>query len=88
MERVHRTIPDKLYKYFTHRNTYRYIGVLPKFVKAYNDTVHWTAGISPSRVTDSVVLAIGKRMEKAQGHVCIAKAATLRVGQHVRISKE
>jgi hypothetical protein len=32
VERVHRTIRDKLYKYFTNRN--KYIDVLPKFVKA------------------------------------------------------
>ena len=39
IERAHRTIRDKLYKYFTFKNTYRYIDVLDKFVKAYNDTL-------------------------------------------------
>jgi transposase InsO family protein len=39
VERSHRTIRDQLYKYFTHKNTYRYIDVLPNFVAAY-DTVH------------------------------------------------
>jgi transposase InsO family protein len=28
VERVHRTIREKIYRYFTHRNTYRYINVL------------------------------------------------------------
>jgi len=89
MERVQRTIRDRLYKYFTHKYTYRYIDVLPQFVKAYNDTVHWTTAMAPSRVTDSDVLAIWKRMEAARrGRVRVAKAATFRVGQHVRISKE
>jgi transposase InsO family protein len=37
IERVHCTLRDKLYKYFTYKNTYKYIDVLPKFVKAYND---------------------------------------------------
>jgi len=68
---------------------YRYIDVLPKFVKAYNETVHSTTGMAPSRVTDSVVLAIWKRMEAARsGCVRVAKAAAFRVGQHVRFSKE
>jgi hypothetical protein len=40
VERVHRTIRDRLFKYFTFSNSYRYIDVLPIFVKAYNDTVH------------------------------------------------
>ena len=78
--RVHRTIRDTLYKYFKYTNTYRYIDVVPKFLKAYNDTVHSTTGIAPSRVTDSDMLAIWKRMEAAKGRVRYAKA-TFRVGE-------
>ena len=55
VERAHR-----LYKYFNYKNTFRYTDVLPKFVRAYNDTVHSTTRMSPSRVTDSDVLAIWK----------------------------
>ena len=48
VEPVHRTITDRLFKYFTFSNPYRYIDVLPKFVKAYNHTVHTTNGMAPS----------------------------------------
>jgi len=58
VERAHRTIRVRLYKYFTYKNTYRFIEVLPKFVQAYNDTVHSSKGMAPSRVTDSDILAI------------------------------
>jgi len=34
VERAHRTIRDRLYKYFTYKNTYRYIDVLLKFVRS------------------------------------------------------
>ena len=34
VERAHRTIRDRLYKYFTYKNTFRYIELLPKFVRA------------------------------------------------------
>jgi len=81
VERVHRTIRDRLYKYFTYKNAYRYIAVLPKFVKAYNDTVDSTTGMAPCRVTDLEVLTIWKRS------VRVAKA-TFRMEQHVCISKK
>jgi hypothetical protein len=62
VERAHRTIRDRLFKFFTFFNSYRYIDVLSKFVKAYNDTVHTTTGVAPSRVTDAYVFAIWRRM--------------------------
>ena len=67
---THRTNRDRLYKYFTYKNTYRYIDVLANFVKAYNDTVHSSMGMAPSRVTDSDILAIWKRMKEEVSHSC------------------
>jgi len=64
VELTHCTIRDRRYKYFTYENTFRYIVLLPKFFWYYNDTLHSTTGMAPSRVTDSVVLAIWKRMEE------------------------
>jgi len=87
VERAHRTIRDKLYKYFTYKNTYRFIDVLPAFVRGYNATVHSTTGMPPARVTDSDILTIWKRVNKKQDKIPIAKPR-FRVGQHVRISKE
>ena len=87
VERAHRTIRDRLYNYFTYKNTYRYIDVLPKFVKAYKETVHSATGMAPSRVTDSDVLAIVTRIEAWRCGVRVAKAE-FRVGQHLRISTE
>jgi len=87
VERAHTTIRVRLYKYFTYKNTYRYIDVLSKFVKAYNDTVHSATGMAPSRVTDSDVLAIWKRTEAWRRGVRVAKAQ-FHVGQHVCICKE
>jgi hypothetical protein len=62
---------------------------LPNFVKAYNDTVHSTTVMAPSRVTHADVLAIWKMMQRKNQNVRIAKAPlTFWVGQHVCISKE
>ena len=86
VERSHRTIRDRLFRYFTFSNSYRYIDVLPKFVKAYNDTVH-TTGMAPSRVTDADILSIWRWMEARRQRVGVA-TAKFRVGQHVRISRD
>jgi len=85
VERAHRTIRNRLYEYFTYKNTFRCIDDLPKFVRAYNDKVHSTTCMALSRVTDSDILAIWKRMSSRCIRVSIVKFS---VGQHVRISKE
>jgi hypothetical protein len=87
VKRAHRTIRDRLYKYFTNKTTYTYIDVLPKFVKVYNETVHSTTGMAPSRVTDVDILVIWRRMETKRRRVRIATAKFC-VGEHVSISKE
>jgi transposase InsO family protein len=86
IERVHRTIRDKMYKYFTAKNTYRYLDVLPKFVKSYNGTVHSSIGMAPSRVRDSNVLAIWKRMQAKRSRIRVT-LPKFHMGQHVRISR-
>ena len=86
VERAHRTIRERLYKYLIYKNTYTYMDVLPQFFRAYNDPVLSTTGMAHSRVTDSGVLAIWKRMEARRRGVHVAKAM-FRVGKDVRISK-
>jgi hypothetical protein len=76
VERAHRSLRDKLYKYFTHKNTHRYIDVPQDFVQAYNQTVHTTTGMTPAQVSDKDVLAIWRPVKAKYG-----------AGQLVRISK-
>ena len=87
VERAHRTVKSKIYKYFTYKNTYRYIDVLPKFVKAYNATVHSATGMAPAKVTYSDVLAVWQRMNDKRSRIRTVRPK-FRVGQYVRISKE
>ena len=83
IERAHRTIRDKLYKFFT----YRFLDVLSEFVRGYNSTVHSTKAMPPALVTDFDVLAIWEIMNEKCSRIPIARP-NFHVGQHVRISKE
>ena len=87
IEGAHRTIRDKMYKYFTYKNTSRYIDVLEDFVTGYNDTVHNTIGMAPAQVSDTDVLVIWQRMHKKTSRVRAVRAK-YSVVQLVRISKE
>jgi hypothetical protein len=69
VERAHRTIRNRIFRYFTFSNSHRYIDFLPKFVNAYNDIVHTTTAMAPSRVTDAEVLEIWLRMESRRPRV-------------------
>ena len=51
VERVCKTIKDRLYKFFLHTNSHRWIDVLDKIVDAYNNTVHSSIGFAPAQVT-------------------------------------
>ena len=53
VERFNRTFKNKMYKYFTAKNTLTYIDVLPKLVKSYNNTYHRSIKMKPSQVTKS-----------------------------------
>jgi len=66
---------------------YRYIDVLPKYVKAYIDMVHTSTVMAPTKVTDSDILAIWKRMKEKRLRIRAVRAK-FRAGQLVRISKE
>jgi hypothetical protein len=82
-----KTLRDKIFKYFTSNNSHRYIDVLPKFVRAYNSTVHRSTGMAPSKLTYSDVLVIWKRIKQQSSNIRTGKPK-LQVGQHVRISKD
>ena len=86
VESSHRTVPDKLYKHMICRNTYRYIEVLPKFVRCYNDTIQSTTGMAPCKVMDPDIIAIWNRMRSKHSSIR-CEVVRFSVGQHVRISK-
>ena len=51
VERFNRTLKERMYRYFTARNTYRYVDALPALVQGYNVTKHHSIGMAPRDVT-------------------------------------
>ena len=50
VERFNRTLKSKMYRYFTFKNTWRYVDVLQQLVDSYNATFHRSIGMSPNCV--------------------------------------
>lgn len=57
-ERFNRTIQSHIHKHFTASKTKRYIDVLPKITKAYNNSVHKTIKMRPRDVNEKNVLKV------------------------------
>lgn len=51
IERLHRTIKGRMWRYFTHNNTYHYLDVLQDLVHSYNHTYHRSIKTTPASVT-------------------------------------
>lgn len=50
-ERFNRTLKQRMWRYFTARNTFKYYDVLDNLVASYNKTYHRAIGMPPSKVT-------------------------------------
>ena len=50
-ERVIKSVKDRLFRYFTHKNTLRYVNILPQLVKSYNNTTHSSLNEKPANVS-------------------------------------
>ena len=85
VERFQRTLKGRMWKYFTHQKTRRYVEVLPRLVKGYNSTKHSTIGRAPRDVTHQNVLDVWLYAYAPQR--VKAKKPIYKVGDRVRISK-
>lgn len=65
-ERFIRSIKSLIYKYFTFKNTKRYIDVLNELVDIYNNRKHRSIGCAPADVTENNVLSVWKFMTRNQ----------------------
>jgi transposase InsO family protein len=68
IERFNRTLKEKMFKYFTHERTKRYIDILPNLLKSYNNSYHRTIKMKPIDVNENntkrVYLNLKKNIQK------------------------
>ena len=85
LERFNRTFKNKMYKYFTAKNTLSYIDVLPELVSSYNNTYHRSIKMKPSQVTKANESKVWDTLYG--GDVQKRVHFKFQVGDRVRISK-
>lgn len=84
VERFQRTLKSRMWKYFTHHRTLKYVDVLPKLVHGYNHAYHRSIKRTPASVdvkneVQVSTILYGKKQKLA--------TPELRVGDFVRINK-
>ena len=87
VQRFHKTLKSKLYRYFTAANTLKYVDILPKLVSQYNHTYHGSIKTTPAKVTTSNAKEVwnnfyGKYQTKKK------KKPAFKVGDNVRLNKK
>ena len=83
VERFNRTLKEKMWRYFTHKGNYKWLEVLPKLIKGYNNSFHRTIGLTPNQVNKNNE---GELFEKLYGNTPKSKYK-FKIGDYVRISK-
>ena len=98
VERFNRTMKGRTYKYFTAKNTYRYVDVLQSLVDGYNNTYHRSIKMKPIAVRKRHEMLIRQRLYgqrpkrgkviKPVDHRARKKTYKYMVGDLVRIIKK
>jgi hypothetical protein len=93
VERVNRTLKERMWRYFTANNTYRYRDILQDLVRGYNYRKHRSIGMAPKDVTSVTEGEVKSRLYgKGQDSSVVPssrRSATFRYekGDSVRISR-
>lgn len=85
VERVIRTLKEKLFRYFSLNGTYKWIDILARVVSEYNSSFHRTIGLKPCEVTKAKEKFL---LKSKYNFIKIAGANKHKVGDIVRISRE
>ncbi len=84
VERFNRTLKTKMWKYFSYKNTLRYVDVLDDLVRSYNETFHRSIQMAPTEVNAQNESLVRRRL---YGPKKIPTEWKYAVGDKVRISR-
>ncbi|KAK3746735.1 hypothetical protein QZH41_010293 [Actinostola sp. cb2023] len=87
VERFHRTIKNRLWRYFTAQNTQKYVDVLPEFVSGYNQAYHRSIRRSPDSVTYENAQEVWHTLYDDDVKNTPRRRFRFNVGDQVRMSK-
>ena len=85
VERFNRTLKGKMWKYFTAKNTVKYIDIIQKLVKSYNHSRHRSIGMKPTDVNKDNEGFVWQKLYGEEPHKSIYYK--FNIGDQVRISK-
>ena len=86
VERFNRTLKERLWRYFTYSKSSRFLHILPKIIKSYNNTYHRSIKMTPNEVNNQNK---DKVWQNLYGNSVIPRNKTkpYKIGDCVRISK-
>lgn len=84
-ERFNKTLQNDLFRYFTAKNTYYYLGVLQKFISNYNKRIHSAHGRRPQDINSKNYKAVWAKLYANKGK--LPKKPKFKIGDYCRLSK-
>ena len=83
VERVIRTLKGRLWRYFSHKNTWRWVDIMPDIVYSYNRTFHRSIGVKPIDVNHKNEKKVFNKLYSRSE----LRQPILKEGDAVRVSK-
>lgn len=85
VERFQRTLKMKMWRYFTHKNTYRYVDILQDLLYSYNHSFHRSIKMCPCDVNSNNIMTVWCNLYEKNPSK--AREKIFNIGDHVRITK-
>ena len=85
-ERAIKTIKTKIFRYLTHKNSFKYVDNLQDFADSYNKALHRTINMAPNQVNKDNEEDVRLSTYFSRNHNYKTKEFKFKTGDHVRIT--